>query len=473
LTRIPVAQEHFMAGFDFDLLVIGGGSGGVRAGRVAASMGKRVAVAEEHRFGGTCVIRGCVPKKLLVYASEFPDHFHDAKGFGWTVGESHFDWLSLIAAKDKEIARLERLYRKGLDNHHATMFQSRAELQDAHTVDLKNSSKTVTAETILIATGGRPNPHNALLGHDLCITSNEAFHLKALPPSIVIEGGGYIALEFANIFHGLGSKVTLVYRGKEILSRFDHDIRQMLHHAMTAKGIRIICEQVLEMVERAPSGRLHATLMNGETIDADEVMLAVGRLPNTDNLGLEKAGVAMDAQRAVIVDEYSRTSQPNIYAVGDVTNRVQLTPVAIHEAMCFIDTVYRDKPSKPDHELIATGVFTRPEIGTVGLSEEAAARKFADLDIFRAEFRPMKATLSGAAEKMLMKLVVDAHSQRVVGAHVMGPDAAEMAQLLAIPMKMSATKADFDRTMAVHPTAAEELVTMYAPSYKVRGGVRI
>ncbi len=462
-----------MTDFDFDLFVIGGGSGGVRAGRVAASMGKRVGIAEEYRFGGTCVIRGCVPKKLLVYASEFAEHFHDAKGYGWTVGESHFDWPSLISAKDKEIARLEGLYRKGLENHHATIFDSHAKLLDAHTIGLKSSGKSVTAETILVATGGRPNPHNALLGHDLCISSNEAFHLKALPKSIVVEGGGYIALEFANIFHGLGSKVTVIYRGKEILSRFDHDLRHGLHRAMTDKGIRIICEQVLEMVERAPSGRLHATLMNGETIDADEVMLAVGRLPNTENLGLEAAGVKMDDLHAVIVDEYSRTSQPNIYAVGDVTNRVQLTPVAIHEAMCFIDTLYRNNPLKPDHDMIATGVFTRPEIGTVGLSEEAAARTFGDLDIFRAEFRPMKATLSGAAEKMLMKLVVDAHSQKVVGAHVMGPDAAEMAQLLAIPMKMGATKADFDRTMAVHPTAAEELVTMYAPSYRVRGGVRV
>jgi glutathione reductase (NADPH) len=462
-----------MAQYDFDLFVIGGGSGGVRAGRVAASMGKRVGIAEEHRFGGTCVIRGCVPKKLFVYASEFPEHFEDAAGYGWSVGAAKFDWTSLIAAKDREISRLEGLYRKGLDMHHAAIFDSRAELMDAHSIRLLKENKIVTAEHILIATGGRPNPHKALLGHELCISSNEAFHLKQLPKAIVIEGGGYIAVEFANIFHGLGVKTTLVYRGKEILSRFDHDLRQMLHHAMTEKGIRIICEKVLEMVERAPSGRLHATLSDGETVDADQVMLAVGRLANTENLGLEKAGVNLDAQHAVIVDEFSCTSKPNIYAVGDVTNRVQLTPVAIHEAMCFIETIYRGHPTAPDHAGIATAVFTRPEIGTVGLSEEAAAKKFGDIDIFRAEFRPMKATLSGRREKMLIKLVVDAHSQKVVGAHVMGPDAGEMAQLLAIPMKMGATKADFDRTMAVHPTAAEELVTMYAPSYRVRGGVRV
>lgn len=462
-----------MTSYDFDLFVIGGGSGGVRAGRVAASMGKRVGIAEEYRFGGTCVIRGCVPKKLFVYASEFPEHFEDAAGYGWTIGQGKFDWPSLIAAKNKEIARLEGLYRKGLDNHHASIFDSRAELIDARTIKLLKDGKTVTAEHILIATGGRSNPHKALLGHELCISSNEAFDLKQLPKSIVIEGGGYIAVEFANIFHGLGVKTTLVYRGKEILSRFDHDLRNMLHQAMTEKGIRIICEKVLEMVEHAPSGRLHATLSDGETIDTDQVMLAVGRMPNTENLGLEAAGVKVDAQHAIVVDEFSCTSQPNIYAVGDVTNRVQLTPVAIHEAMCFIETVYRGHPSKPDHEMIATAVFTRPEVGTVGMSEEAAAKKFQDLDIFRAEFRPMKATLSGRKERMLMKLVVDAHSQKVVGAHVMGQDAGEMAQLLAIPMKMGATKADFDRTMAVHPTAAEELVTMYAPTYKVRGGVRV
>ena len=461
-----------MSDYDFDLFVIGGGSGGVRAGRVAASMGKRVAVAEESRFGGTCVIRGCVPKKLLVYASEFPEHFHDAKGFGWSVGETSFDWPALIAAKDREIVRLEGLYRKGLDNYHAAIFDSRAELADTHTIRLLKDGSTVTAGHILIATGGRPNPHNALLGSQYCITSNEAFDLKVLPKAIVIEGGGYIAVEFANIFHGLGVKTTLVYRGKEILSRFDHDLRQMLHQAMEKKGIRIVCERVLEMVERDPSGQLHVTLSDGEELEACQVMLAVGRLPNTAGLGLEAAGVKMDAQHAVIVDEYSCTSQPHIFAVGDVTNRVQLTPVAIHEAMCFIETAFRHNPVKPDHELIATAVFTRPEIGTVGMSEEAASKKLGDIDIFRAEFRPMKATLSGASEKMLMKLVVDAKSHKVVGAHIMGPDAGEMAQLLAIPMKMGASKADFDRTMAVHPTASEELVTMYAPSYRLRGGVR-
>ena len=458
---------------DFDLFVIGGGSGGVRAARVAASMGKRVGIAEEYRYGGTCVIRGCVPKKLFVYASEFPDHFQDAEGFGWTVGDSSFDWKKLIAAKDMEIARLESLYRKGLENNKATILNDRAELIDANTIRLIGEKRTVSADTILIATGGRPNPHVALPGHELCITSNEAFHLEELPKAIIIEGGGYIALEFANIFHGLGSEVTVVYRGKEILSRFDQDVRQGLHKAMAHKGIRILTEAMLEGVRRGDDGRLHVIVSNGEAIDADQVMLAVGRMPNTENLGLERAGVKTDKLGAIVVDSFSRTSTPNIFAVGDVTNRVQLTPVAIHEAMCFIETAFKNNPTEPDHDLIATGVFTRPEIGTVGMSEEAAAKKFGDIDVYRAEFRPMKATLSGSQERMLMKLIVKAASQKVIGAHVMGPDAGEMAQLLAIPMKMGATKADFDRTMAVHPTAAEELVTMYSPSYRVRGGVRV
>ena len=461
-----------MTQFDFDFFVIGGGSGGVRAGRVAASLGKRVGIAEEYRFGGTCVIRGCVPKKLLVYASEFAGHFKEAAGFGWTLGESRFDWAKLVAAKDREITRLEGLYRKGLENQKAEIFDSRAELTGPHGVRLADG-RTFTAQTILLATGGRPNRHMALPGHELCITSEEAFDLARLPRAVIIEGGGYIALEFANIFHGLGSKVTVIYRGKEILSRFDHDIRQGLHAAMTEKGITILTEAKLEGVRRGADGRLHAILSNGMALDADEIMLAVGRLPNTDGLGLEAAGVSTDRQGAVIVDAFQRTSQKHIFAVGDVTNKVQLTPVAIHEAMCVIETAFKDNPTEPDHQMIATGVFTRPEIGIVGLSEEVAGRELGDLDIFRAEFRPMKATLSGSTEKMLMKLVVDAMSQKVVGAHIMGPDAAEMAQLLAIPMKMGATKADFDRTMAVHPTAAEELVTMYSPSYQVRGGVRV
>ncbi len=462
-----------MTAYDYDLFVIGGGSGGVRAGRVAASLGKKVGIAEEYRFGGTCVIRGCVPKKLFVYASQFHEHFEDAAGFGWDVGKSTFDWAKLIEAKDKEITRLEGLYRRGLENNKAEVFDSRAELVDAHTVKLIKTGKTVTAERIVIATGGVANPHTSLPGHELCITSNEAFHLETLPKSILIAGGGYIAVEFANIFYGLGVDTTLIYRGKEILSRFDHDMREGLHKAMVEKGIKIILTDIIEDVTKASEGGLTARTKGGETLSVDTVMLALGRDPYTKGLGLEAAGVKTDERGAIIVDEYSRTSAENIYALGDVTDRVQLTPVAIHEAMCFIETVYRNNPTSPDYDLIPTAVFSQPEIGTVGLSEEEAAKRYEDLDVYRAEFRPMKATLSGRSERMIMKLIVDAASRKVVGAHILGHEAGEMAQLLGICLKASATKDDFDRTMALHPSASEELVTMYNPSYRVKNGERV
>lgn len=462
-----------MTEFDYDLFVIGGGSGGVRAGRLAAAMGKRVAIAEEYRFGGTCVIRGCVPKKLFVYASQFPEHFEDAAGYGWSVGESEFDWPTLIANKDREIARLEGLYRRGLENAGAEIIESRAILLDRHTVCVVKEDRTVTARTILIATGGRPTPHPALPGHEHAISSNEAFHLEKLPGSIAIAGGGYIAVEFANIFHGLGVETTLVYRGKEILGRFDMDMRRGVHKAMEDKGIRIINQAIAHNIGKRADGKLEIELSNDETLTVDQLMLALGRTPNTEGLGLEQAGVETGTVGEIVVDDYSRTNVDNIYAIGDVTNRVQLTPVAIHEAMCFIDTVFRDKPTKPDFDAIATAVFSQPEIGTVGLSEDDAAKRFDELEIYRAEFRPMRHTLSGRREKMIMKLVVDAATRRVVGAHVLGVDAGEMAQLLGIAVKARLTKDDFDATMAVHPTAAEELVTMYQPSYRVKNGERV
>lgn len=462
-----------MAGYDYDLLVIGGGSGGVRAARLAAGLGKKVAIAEEYRYGGTCVIRGCVPKKLFVYASQFSEQFADSVGFGWTPGKPTFDWPTLVANKDMEIARLEGLYRLGLHNAGTEIINSRAELIDAHHARLTADGRVVSAERMLIAVGGKPNPHAALPGHELCISSNEAFDLLELPKSIIIAGGGYIAVEFANIFHGLGVETTLIYRGKEILSRFDIDMRQTLHRTMEEKGITILCHEVFEQIERGEDGRLVAQTSAGKTLVADQIMLALGRDPNTHGLGLEAAGVEMDHKGAIIVDDYSRTNVENIYAVGDVTDRVQLTPVAIHEAMCFIDTVYRDKPTKPDHELIATAVFSQPEIGTIGLSEDQAAKDFDELEIYRAEFRPMRGTLSGRSEKMVMKLVVNAADRKVLGAHILGPDAGELAQVLAIALKAGCTKDDFDRTMAVHPTAAEELVTMYQPTYRVKGGERV
>ena len=462
-----------MSAFDYDLFVIGGGSGGVRSGRLAAAMGKKVAIAEEFRYGGTCVIRGCVPKKLYVYASQYSEHFEDAAGFGWTVGESRFDWRKLVAAKEQEITRLEALYRKGLANAGAEILDTRAELAGPNAVRLLASGRTVTAERIVIAVGGHPSPHDALPGHELCITSSEAFDLPELPKSILIAGGGYIAVEFANIFHGLGVQTTLIYRGKEILSRFDQDMRRGLHAAMEEKGIRILCEDIIQAVSLDAEGRRVADTMKHGEIVVDQVMLALGRVPNTKGLGLEAAGVATNELGAILVDAYSRTSVPGIYALGDVTNRVQLTPVAIHEAMCFIETEYKNNPTSPDHDLIATAVFSQPEIGTVGLTEDEAALKFDEIEVYRAEFRPMKATLSGRKEKTIMKLVVNASDRKVVGAHILGHDAGEMAQLLGISLKAGCTKDDFDRTMAVHPTAAEELVTMYQPSYRVRKGERV
>jgi len=340
-------------------------------------------------------------------------------------------------------------------------------------IHLLGEDRTVTADQILIATGGRPAAHPALPGHEHCIFSNEAFDLKELPKAIMIEGGGYIAVEFANIFHGLGVDTTLVYRGKEILSRFDMDLRRTLHETMEKKGIKILCHAVSERVHKRPDGRLDALLTSGQTLTVDQVMLAIGRIPNTENMGLEGIGLEMTPAGAIKVDEYSRTNIDNIWAIGDVTNRVQLTPVAIHEAMCFVETAFKGNPTAPDHDTIATAVFSQPEIGTVGLSEDEAVKRFADVEIYRASFRPMRHTLSGRDEKMLIKLVVDGASRKVLGAHILGPDAGEMAQLLGIPLKAGLTKDDFDRTMAVHPTAAEELVTMYKPTYRVKDGQRV
>jgi glutathione reductase (NADPH) len=457
---------------DYDFFVIGGGSGGVRAARVAAGLGKRVAIAEEFRFGGTCVIRGCVPKKLLVYASRFGEAFADAAGFGWSVAGAQFDWPSLVAAKDREIARLEGLYRKGVASAGATVFDERAELADAHTIRLA-SGKTVTAQRILVATGGRPNRMPELPGHEFCISSNEAFDLKSLPDSIAIYGGGYVAAEFAGIFAGLGSKVTLVYRGPRLLRGFDDDLGDMLAEAMAKKGIEVRLETRIAGVENAGGGLRRIRFSDGGAIEAECAMLATGRLPNTQGLGLERAGVALAQNGAVAVDAWSRSNVPHILAVGDVTDRVALTPVAIHEAMCLVETEFKDNATSPDHDLIPTAVFSQPEIGAIGLGESAAAAKYPEIDVYKAVFRPMKHTLSGRDERTMMKIVTDHASGKVVGVHLFGPDSAEIVQALSIAVKMGATKADFDRTMALHPTAGEELVTMYRPSYRVVAGKRV
>ena len=455
---------------DYDLFVIGAGSGGVRAARRAAEAGARVAIAEADRVGGTCVIRGCVPKKLLVYASQFPEAFEDSAGFGWSIGSSRFDWPTLIANKDKEIARLEAIYRGNLAKAGVELIETRATLAGPRRVRLERFGRTVSADHILIATGSVANPHSALEGHELCITSDEAFHLERLPEKIVIGGGGYIAVEFAGIFNGLGVETTIVYRGWEVLTRFDMDIRRLLGAEMQNRGIEILCRNVFSRIEALSTGRLRAEMSGGDVREADQVMLAVGRQANVAGLGLETVGIELTKSGAIAVDDYSKTSADGIWAIGDVTDRIQLTPVAIHEAMCFVDTVFRNRPTKPDYGKVATAVFSHPEVGTVGWTEDAARERFGNLDVYKTAFRPLKGTLSGRSDRMLMKLVVDADTDCVLGVHVLGPGAGEMAQLLAIPLKMNATKADFDATMAVHPTSAEELVTFGPPTERIRNG---
>jgi len=444
--------------FDYDLFVIGGGSGGVRAARMAAGTGARVAIAEEHRFGGTCVIRGCVPKKLFVYASEFAETFHDAEGFGWTVGKPTFDWRTLVANKNSEIERLSGLYRAGQERAGVTIFDSRAVLEDAHTVKLLKDGRSVSARIILLATGSWPFIPK-IPGAEYAISSNEAFDLPRLPSSIAIVGAGYIGLEFASIFHGLGVKVTVVHRGPRLLRGFDEDVQLGLAEAMTARGITLALNTQITIIEKAEHG--YALIgENGARIEAELVMYATGRVPNTANLGLETAGVALGTYGQIVVDAYSQTSTPNIYALGDVTDKVNLTPVAVDEAMRFVDTVFRGKPTPVDHHGIPTAVFSQPEIGTVGLTEAEARKNCAAVDIYKTSFRPLKSMLSGRTERTLMKIVVDQGTDQVVGVHILGPDAAEMVQILAIPLRLGAKKADFDATMALHPTAAEELVTL-------------
>ena len=445
--------------YDFDLFVIGAGSGGVRAARVSAELGARVAVAEQDRVGGTCVIRGCVPKKFFVYASAFPEEFEDAKGYGWTVGKSAFDWPSLIASKDKQIARLESIYRRAVERPGGVIIEDRAILKDAHTIHLVRQNRDVTADTILVATGGRPSREGMDKGAEVCITSDDTFEFERLPESIVVAGGGYIAMEFAHIFHGLGVLVTVVHRGPKVLRGFDEDLRDCLEQTMRKKGIKLVLDTSITSCERV-GPKVHAILASGERLIAGQVMLALGRRPNTRGFGLEEVGVTLTERGHIAVNRYSRTSIPNIYAVGDVTGRIELTPVAIHEAMCFAKTVFGGTPTAPDHELVATAVFTRPEIGTVGLSEEKAVARGHTVDLYKTSFRPLKHTLSGRDERMMMKLVVDAKTDKVLGCHIFGPEAGEMAQLVAIALKMGATKTQFDSTVAVHPTMSEELVTI-------------
>ena len=452
-----------MADFDVDLFVIGGGSGGVRAARIAAGYGAQVMIAEEYRFGGTCVIRGCVPKKLLVYASHVHHEIEDAAGFGWTIPTATFDWPTLIANKDKEIARLEGIYTANVEKSGARIVKSRAVFEGPHALRLA-TGELVTAKYVLIATGGAPNHGEAIPGIEHVISSNEAFHLAKLPKRIVIQGGGYIALEFACIFAGFGSDVTLIYRGDNILRGFDDDVRVHLRAEMEKQGITILTGCTVNAIDRHGQ-EFTSHLSNGSSVASDQVMFAIGRHPNVANLGLEKAGVAINPDNGgIAVDGFSQTSVPNIYAIGDVTHRINLTPVAIREGHAFADTVFGKRPVRVDYADIPTAVFSQPEVGTVGLTEAQARAQFTHVDVYKTNFRPIKATLSGSEIRILMKLIVDAATDRVVGCHIVGPEAAELVQVIGIAVKLKATKADFDATMALHPTAAEELVTMRTPS---------
>ena len=449
-----------MTEFDYDLFVIGGGSGGVRAARIAASEGgARVGLAEESRMGGTCVIRGCVPKKLMVYASEFGELTREARAFGWQVTEGRFDWPRFRTSLEAELNRLESAYRNTLKNAGVTVHDARAVLEDAHTVRLSTGER-FTTKHVLVATGGRPFVPQ-VPGAELAVTSNEMFHLDALPARALVVGGGYIASEFACILNGLGVQVTQYYRGDSILRGFDDEARAHVAAGMVAHGVDLRVRTDVARLEQVAGG-IKVVALDGTEAEVDLVLYATGRVPNSGGLGLEAAGVDIGARGQVVVDEWSQTAVPSIYAVGDVTDRINLTPVAIREGHAFADTVFGAKPTKADHDLVASAVFTQPELGSVGLSEEAA-RKLGPVEIYSTTFRPMRGAFAGQPDKVLMKLVISAQTRRVLGCHIVGPDAGEMIQLAAIAVKMGATKEDFDRTVAVHPTMAEELVTMRRP----------
>lgn len=450
-----------------DLFVIGGGSGGVRAARVAAGHGAKVILAEEDRIGGTCVIRGCIPKKLMVYASHVSHEIQDAAGYGWSIPSPHFDWASLTANIAAEVSRLESIYSTNLANADVSVIRKRAVLDGGNAVTLSDGKK-IRAGKILIAVGALPYSGPQIRGIEHVKSSNDIFNLEKQPERILIQGGGYIALEFACIFAGLGTAVTLVVRAGEILRGFDAEVRAHLHAEMEKGGISILTGRTVSAIEKRDNAYV-SRLSDGSSCVTDEVMFAVGRRPNVYRLGLEKAGVAMDDTRGgIAVDAYSQTSAPGIYAVGDATNRFNLTPVAIREGHAFADTVFGNATTRVDHTNVPTAVFTQPEVGVVGLTEEQAKLCYPMVDVYKTEFRPMKATLSRRDTRTLMKMLVDAESGRVIGCHIVGPEAGEMVQLVAIAIKMNATKTDFDATMAVHPTAAEELVTLRRPVAQFR-----
>ena len=454
----------------YDLIVIGGGSGGVRAARMAATYGAKVALVEEYRYGGTCVIRGCVPKKLFVYASGFSHIFETAADFGWNI-KADFNWQTLLANKDKEIERLENIYLNILENWKVEAIRDKAIIAGPNEVRLLKQDKILKGKHILIATGAKPFKPN-IKGFELGITSNEALDFTTLPKSILIEGGGYIAVEFASILLGLGVEVSLIYRRDLILRNFDEDVRKSLEQSLKARGLNLIYQTNIKELQKSDEG-INVSFSDGKVAEFGAVMFATGRVPYTDNLGLENANIVTNSSDAIDVDEFGQTMCPSIYAVGDVTGKVQLTPVAIREGAAFAETIFNNNPTKIDYSLIPTAVFTDPEIGTIGLSETEAADKYKDIDIYIARFRPMINTLGNSQEKMLFKLITQKNGGRVLGCHIMGHGAGEMIQLVAIPMMMGATKADFDKAIAVHPTAAEELVTFKAPNYIYENGVKV
>ncbi len=448
-----------MPSYDYHLFVIGGGSGGVRAARIAATLGARVAIAENFRYGGTCVIRGCVPKKLLVYAAHFAEDFADAQGFGWTVPSPEFSWPRLIAAKDQEITRLSGLYENNLVGSKVAVMHGAARVMDAHTVAV--NGQQFTAEHILIATGGTPFVPK-IPGIEHAITSNEVFDLPQLPRRVLIVGGGYIAVEFAGILNGLGAQVSLCYRGEQVLRGFDDDVRAHLQDEMVKKGIVVMLQQDVARLDKLADGSLSVGVTGAQTsnVVVDAVLYATGRLPNTQGLGLAEAGVVLDQAGGVVVNAFGQSSIPSIHAVGDVTNRIALTPVAIREGAALANTLFGPSPVSADLTTVPSAVFSQPPVGTVGLTEAQALAQYGEIDIYSSKFRNMRHTLSGRDERTLVKLIVDSASQRVLGAHMVGTDAPEIIQGLAIAIRMGATKADFDATVALHPSAAEEFVTL-------------
>jgi glutathione reductase (NADPH) len=452
-----------MAQYDYDLFVIGAGSGGVRAARLAAMTGAKVAVAEEYRVGGTCVIRGCVPKKFMVYASQFAREFEIARGYGWTKCETAFDWPTFLMAKDQEIARLSGVYTSNLTKAGADLLMGSAKFLDPYNLEVKSAKETrkVSAAKVLIAAGGRPQLPTNVPGIEHAITSNQAFHLGELPKRMVIVGGGYIAVEFACIFHGLGVDVTLVYRGPNLLRGFDEDVRAHVADELKKRGLRVALACQHERIEKRADGVLVSHVTENLKLESEQVMFATGRAPNVAGLGLDKAGVKLNDKGAVAVDDYSRTNVEHIWAVGDVTDRLALTPVAIREAACFAQTVFHDRPTTFDHADVPTAVFSQPPVGVVGLTEAQARHQLGAVDIYLTRFRAMREIFVGGDERVLMKLVVDRASQRVVGCHIVAPDAPEMIQMAAIAVKAGLTKAQWDATCALHPTLAEELVTLH------------